>query len=449
MLHETGSTFDDESPKVHELLIEDELEAAFSEEENRLIEIQTEIASVMTIEQEEYPEDRQPFEEQGADLILLSKDSRVLAVFRGQLTLDSEQAYEQLDTTFKELNVLPVFRQDNNQDVIYAIDGRPMPAEGGGWTALILFVITIFTVLMTGATMALSQLQASDPQAIENINNIFPELWRGIPYAFSILLILGAHELGHYFMSRYHGVAASLPYFLPSPFGFFGTFGAAIRLREPMKNRKILFDIGVAGPLAGLVFAIPILFIGLATSPVNTVSGGLVEGNSIFYALAKIITFGRFLPSGGEDVFVNQLAWAGWTGLFVTGLNLIPLGQLDGGHVMYSLIGKKARRLYYPIVASLALIIYLTNPAFVVILLLLVFLGRVNAVPLDDITPLDPRRRLLAIFALAIFVLTFVPVPLSEAQAAPVIQDIPADISLTIFVAFVFLKARSWRWMRG
>ena len=449
MLHETGSAFDDESPKVHELLVEDELEEALSEEENRLIEIQTEIASVMTITHEEYPKDRAPFEEQGADLILLGKDSRVIGVFRGQLTLNSEQAYAQLDAKFKDLNVLPVFRQNNNQDVIYAIEGRPMPAEGGGYTALVLFTITIFTVLMTGATMALSELQASDPQAIENIDNIFPELWRGIPYAFSILLILGAHELGHYFMSRYHNVAASFPYFLPSPFGFFGTFGAAIRLREPMKNRKILFDIGVAGPLAGLVFAIPILFIGLATSPVNTVSGGLVEGNSIFYALAKIITFGRFLPSGGEDVFVNQLAWAGWTGLFVTGLNLIPLGQLDGGHVMYSLIGKHARRLYYPIVGSLALIIYLTNPGFIVILLLLVFLGRVNAVPLDDITPLDPRRRFLAIFALVIFVLTFVPVPLSEAQSAPIIEEIPADISLTIFVAVAFLKARSWRWTRG
>ena len=446
MLHETGSTFDDENHKVDKLKVE-ELEPELTEEQQLLIDVQTEVASVMSIEREEYPDNRMAYEEVGADLIMLGQFSKLIGIFRGHLTINSEQAYDQLDTAFKDMNVLPIFRRDNNQDVIYVVLGRPQPATGGEWTALILFLITIFTVLTAGTAMALSEMEANNPQSTEAITSIFTELWRGAPYAVSILLILGSHELGHYFMSRYHGVAASLPYFLPSPLGIFGTFGAAIRLREPMKNRKILLDIGVAGPLAGLVFAIPILLVGLATSPVQTVSGGMVEGNSILYALAKVITFGRFLPSGGEDVFVNQLAWAGWTGLFVTGLNLIPLGQLDGGHVMYALIGKQARRLYFPVVTSLAAIVFLTNPAFMVILLLLIFLGRVHAVPLDDITPLDPRRRLVAIFALVIFVLAFVPIPLSEAQPSSQSQ-LPAEIGLSVLVMFTFLKTRQWRWMR-
>ena len=171
------------------------------------------------------------------------------------------------------------------------------------------------------------------------------ELWRGLPYTIAILLILGSHELGHYFAARHHKLAVTLPYFIPAPFiSLIGTFGAFIQLREPMRNRKVLLDVGAAGPLTGLVFAIPILLIGLATSQVGPIQpGGMVEGNSLLYALAKIIVFGRFLPNGSVDVYVNQLAWAGWTGLLVTALNLIPIGQLDGGHILYSLIGERAR----------------------------------------------------------------------------------------------------------
>src|SRR5690606_30091955 len=134
-----------------------------------------------------------------------------------------------------------------------------------------------------------------------------------------------------------------------------------IRLRQPMKNRKVLFEIGAAGPIAGLIFAIPILLYGLSTSPLAPLGPGMVEGNSVLYAIAKFLVFGEWIPSARVDVLVNQLAWAGWTGLFVTGLNLMPIGQLDGGHILYSLIGERAKVMYYPAIAGLAALTLLTN----------------------------------------------------------------------------------------
>ncbi|MEL6273060.1 MAG: site-2 protease family protein, partial [Chloroflexota bacterium] len=239
------------------------------------------------------------------------------------------------------------------------------------------------------------------------------QIWRGYPYALSIMLILGAHELGHYFMARRHNHSVSLPYFIPMPFSALGTMGAVIRSREPMRNKKVLMDIGAAGPLAGLVFAIPILLIGLATSPVlyrlEPGTHGL-EGNSILYALAKLVVHGQFLPSATEDVFINQMAFAGWLGLLVTALNLIPVGQLDGGHVLYSLFGKQARRAFYPIMGVMVLLA-LVSQVWLVWVILLFFLGRLYAPPLDDITPLNQPRRNVAIVTLVIFFLVFVPRP--------------------------------------
>jgi len=226
--------------------------------------------------------------------------------------------------------------------------------------------------------------------------------------------------MGHYFMMRRHNSAATLPFFIP---GFlispFGTLGAAIVLRESLKNRKTLLDVGAWGPISGFIVAVPILFIGLATSQlIPPAMGGIVEGNSILYAVAKFIVFGEWLPNAQHDVLVNQFAWAGWTGLFVTALNMIPLGQLDGGHVLYSLIGDKARVLYYPILAIMAVLVLFVSSAWLVFILLLFFVGRVYAVPLDNITPLDNKRRWLGMTALVIFVLTITPIPIYQQGAA-------------------------------
>ncbi len=340
-------------------------------------------------------------------------------------------------------NLLPLFREANGKHLILIVSGRVHPQPRHWWLNAVLLVVTIFSVLLVGAEMAINEIAATDLSAAQAlIDNLLLELWRGIPYAGAIMLILGAHELGHYFAARHHKIAVTLPYFIPAPFiSLIGTFGAFIQLRAPMRNRKQLLDIGAAGPLAGLFFAVPILLIGLATSSVGPVNpGGMIEGNSLLYALAKIVTFGRFLPSATVDVYVNQLAWAGWTGLLVTGLNLIPIGQLDGGHILYSLIGERARLLFYPLIGAMLVLVLTGSEAWLFWLVLLFIFGRIYAKPLDMITPMDNRRKLIAVFSLFVFVLTFVPIPFSFATDAPSI--VPQN---TIWLPTTLMTLYLWR----
>lgn len=328
--------------------------------------------------------------------------------FRGRFLQDPADCYGELRRRFERHGFTPTVSEEGGQVEVVALPVVFDHPRSRWIINLVLFIATVLSTLFVGAMYGAETTE----QAYQ--------IWRGWPFATSILLILGAHELGHYFAARHHNVPVTLPYFIPMPLSIFGTFGAFIRLQGPVNNRRALFDVGAAGPLAGLVFALPILFIGLATSKVaHVLPGGIFEGNSLLYLLAKLAVFGRILPAGGVDVQLNQVAWAGWVGLFVTGLNLIPVGQLDGGHVAYSLFGKRAQMFFWPSIVGLGLIVlysYLQG-AFVPTWLLWIFLlwafGRVHARPLEDITELDPRRRALAIFTLALFFLTFVPLPLA------------------------------------
>ncbi len=456
MFNEPASSFGDDRLAVRRLktslIIEDEYSA-----DSLYSDIRQAVEGVLNVQQEVFAveEDTQ---RQRRQLFLMSPDSRLLVTFEGTLRMDAETAYAQLDALFKPFDLLPIFRkskkataEDSRQHSIYVVQGRVRPQAGGNVLSLILFGLTVLSVMFVGSLMAIGEISMESPlRAQAMLQDPLMELWRGWPYAVSILLILGAHELGHYFAARYHKTAASLPYFLPFPFGLFGTFGAAIRLREPMRNRKVLLDIGAAGPLAGLVFAVPILFIGLATSTVGEASGGgLVEGNSILYALSKFIVFGEFLPADGRDVFVNQLAWAGWTGLLVTGLNLIPAGQLDGGHILYALLGRFAKILYYPIVGGMIALTFFVAPELAFFVVLIVLLGNTHAIPLNDITPLDSRRRAVALLALLVFVLVFVPSPIQMVtpQALPPFEEriiylAPAALIMLWQVAHRRMKTR-------
>jgi membrane-associated protease RseP (regulator of RpoE activity) len=216
--------------------------------------------------------------------------------------------------------------------------------------------------------------------------------------------------------------------------------GAVIRMQEQPKNRRILLDIGIAGPLAGLVVAIPVLLIGLSQShigPIVDTPGMFIEGNSLLYLLAKFAIFGQLLPApasygslppvlywlsnfftglpvpiGGTDVFISPVAWAGWVGLLVTSLNLIPAGQLDGGHLMYVLFGSKRMRSFLPVILVVLGILGFFAVSWWLWLVILSFLGRLTDEPLDQITELDPGRRALAIFGVIVFFLVFIPVPI-------------------------------------
>lgn len=416
MLNETASSRD-ERPLVRSASLPEE-----TFEDGLATAMRQMVADVLTIETETFRHN-----DDDIPLELRAMGSQVTARFSGRLRLDSEKAYDQLDAQFATIDHIPLFREENGQHIVIAVEGRINPPPRAWWPNLLLFLATVISVLIVGTSLALPP--AGSLRQDEVIGWIFANLWRGLPYAISILLILGAHELGHYFAARRHKLAVTLPYFIPLPFlSPFGTMGAFIQLRQPMRNRKVLLDVGAAGPLAGLVFAVPILFIGLAMANTGPITpGGVYEGDSLLYAFAKIATFGEFLPRNGIDVYIDssQLAWAGWTGLLVSALNLIPIGQLDGGHILYSLIGERARWLYYPLLAVMIGLVFITDVWLLWVILLLLF-GRMYATPLDMITPLDKPRQAVGILAMVIFLLIFVPTPMTPTTRTPS-QELPSS----------------------
>jgi membrane-associated protease RseP (regulator of RpoE activity) len=354
--------------------------------------------------------------------------------YRGHLLdEDSASLYDRLADSLIPYSIIPLFKIEDGRHVIYLAPKPPEPKKDKISTNIILFVLTVFSVLLAGA-------QPEGPFPADfggQMLMLFKNILTGWPFAVSLLGILLAHEFGHYFMSRYHKTPATLPYFipLPPPIGLFGTMGAAIIMRGIPKNKRVLFDIGVAGPIAGLIVAIPVLFLGLSLSTTGTIDptpGGFLEGNSLIYLFAKFVTFGKLLPApvepqgilywlrffftgqpvpfGGLDVFIHPVAFAGWAGLLVTALNLIPAGTLDGGHVIYGLFGSKARKAFPVIIGLLIVGGYFWN-GWWLWAVILYWLGRVNAEPLDQITTLDPPRRLLGFAMIIIFFLVLTPVP--------------------------------------
>ncbi len=352
--------------------------------------------------------------------------------YRGQLlSEDTVAAYDQLDVSVASFNLMPLFRIEKGEQVIYLVTRLSEPPPMKTSTPIILFILTVFSVMLAGV-----QPEGVPPEGVfAQILFLLKNIFSGWPFALSLLSILLAHEFGHYFMSRYHKTPATLPYFIPFPFSPLGTMGAAILMRGIPKNKRILFDIGVAGPLAGLVVAIPVLFIGLFMSTQTTLlasPNGFLEGNSLFYLIAKYLSFGQWLPApaephtilywlsffftghpipfGGQDVLISNVAFAGWAGLLVTALNLIPAGTLDGGHVVYSLFGEKASKAF-PYILGVLAVLGLFWTGWWLWAVILLWLGRVHAEPLDQITPLDPSRRTVALLVIILFILVFSPVP--------------------------------------
>ncbi len=366
--------------------------------------------------------------------------------FGGQLTTaDSEGAYDKLARAIKPLGYLPLFRVEDGQQVILIVNQLPEPKKGPIWVNILLFALTVLSVLFTGAEFADTGVTA--PFQL-SFSDFLAYLLKGWPFAVGLLGILLAHEFGHYLVGRAHGENVTLPYFIPFPFSAFGTMGAFINMKEIPKNRKHLMDIGMAGPLIGFVVAIVVLFIGLNLSSLGPIEINLpegyvhfLEGNSVLYLLAKYITFGKLLPQpvsygnlspllywlryfftgtpvpfGGLDVQIHPVAWAGWAGLFVTAMNLIPAGQLDGGHILYVLFGRKTARRVFPfILVALVALGFFWNGWWLWAALIF-FLGRRYAEPLDQITPIDRKRKWLGVLALIIFLLIFIPVPLVIVQ---------------------------------
>jgi len=375
------------------------------------------------------------------DITLGDSKSNYLVRYRGELYGDSEDAYDELATQLRSQDVTPLFRKENDQHVVLLMAGTIRPKPANPVVNLVMFGLTVLSVIFAGALFAYNGPTPSTSG--ELLSSILGSLGPGLAFAVSLLAILLAHEFGHYLAGRYHNTYVTLPYFIPFPFSPFGTMGAFIQLKEPPRNRRVLLDIGIAGPLAGLVVAIPVLLIGLSLSrvePINVLHGQgfMLEGNSIIYLMAKYMVFGRWLPEpvnfgglspmlywlkyfftgqplpiGGLDVMIHPVAWAGWAGLLVTALNLIPAGQLDGGHVLYVLLGKRVQALLPFILAGLVALGFVWSGWWLWAALVFL-LGRFHAEPLDQITTLDPVRRAIAWFGIVLFILVFIPVPLIQ-----------------------------------
>jgi membrane-associated protease RseP (regulator of RpoE activity) len=377
------------------------------------------------------------------DITMGNAKDPYLVRYRGRIRGDSADAYDRLAASLRPQGVTPLFRKDHDTQVVLLIDGVLESKPSNPVVNLVLFALTLLSVIFAGSLNTFSGPANSTSEYLLGLLRNMPN---GLPFAASLLAILLAHEFGHYLAGRFHKTNVTLPYFIPLPISPFGTLGAFIQLKEPPKNRRILLDIGIAGPLAGLCVAIPVLLLGLALSKVEMLSpipgqGVQMEGNSILYLLAKFIIFGQFLPHpasygnispilywiryfftgqpfpwGGVDVVIHPIAFAGWAGLLVTALNLIPAGQLDGGHVLYVLLGQKARAFLPVILVALVLLGFVWIGwwlwAFLIFLL-----GRLYAEPLDQITPLNMPRKAIAVLGLVIFFLVFTPIPLIAVMA--------------------------------
>ncbi len=393
---------------------------------------------------------------------------------RGQLTMPAAEAFAWLRPRFEAAGHTPLLRREGDQDVILALPTVfQKPTRSFPTAAVALFALTVISVFLTGMGQAdglyLPPVQVALVQITGNASlTPYPELlpspavWRaalitGLQYTLALLGILGAHEMGHYLVARYHKVHTSPPFFIPMPFNILGTLGAVIAMREPSPNRRIQFDIGVAGPLAGLIIALPVMAAGLLMSQVGTSAEFLAdlppvvreqtvvfhEGQSLAYLAMKFLIFGRILPADGLDVWVHPVAFAAWAGFLVTALNLLPIGQLDGGHVLYGLFGDRARRARLPVLIALGVLgalgslrealiglppgeaaglLGLLSPlaalpipgwsGWWIWLAMGVLLLRGHAPVLDEITTLDGRRRALGIAMLVIFILIFTPTPI-------------------------------------
>ena len=265
---------------------------------------------------------------------------------------------------------------------------------------LILFVITLFTTTLAGAMM-----EGAGRTGI---------LWfiSGLKFSLPLMLILGIHETGHYLAAKYHNIRATLPYFIPAP-TLIGTFGAFIKIKEPIKYRDTLMDVGAAGPLAGFFAALPILFWGVWHSKIVMITkpavGLRLGGSIILVAVVKAIH--GTIPSG-YDLQLSAPAFAAWLGLFVTSLNLLPIGQLDGGHIMYALLGGEKADVVSRIVFFTLLPLGIFWPGWIIWAFLLYFvLGLKHPPIIYPSMSLDWRRKFLGWFCIFIFIITFTPVP--------------------------------------
>jgi membrane-associated protease RseP (regulator of RpoE activity) len=349
------------------------------------------------------------------DDVLVVQERRLLGrsiAFGGRLLVSPEAAVDRLRPRLAPHGYTPFLREDQGTVWVHAVAQADAAEPSRPLVHLAFFLATVVTTLLAGTLQS----------------GVAPgELWQhpgriaaGLPFSMALLGILGVHEFGHYTVGRLHGMPVSLPYFIPVPPPFFlGTLGAVIRLKGAIRDRRSLFDMAVAGPLAGLVVAVPVYVLGLRLSsvvriPPASVDGGYMQfGDALLPKLLERLTLGALPPD--FDILLHPVGVAAWFGFFVTALNLIPAGQLDGGHIVYALFGRQHALISKLAVGGLVLIglVFGSINWLVWAALIVGLMGFRHAPTMDDITPLDGRRRALGLFALLLLVLLLPPVPIS------------------------------------
>ncbi|MFO7966924.1 MAG: site-2 protease family protein [Archaeoglobaceae archaeon] len=330
-------------------------------------------------------------------------------LFRCEKPLNPEENANRLINKLSEIDYVPFISQ-NGEDVLITVRPQIKTKESGpGTKHLILFILTILTTLWAGTVLL----------GIDLMRNPLL-IWKGWPFALAIMTVLGMHELGHYIMSKKRNVVATLPFFIPAPNPLLGTFGAVISMKSPMPDRKSMFDIGISGPVLGLVFAVPVTIIGLMNSPIDVqlpLDGeqgvGIALGIPLIYqALIELV------PVNLNEGLLHPVAFAGWVGFFVTFLNLLPVGQLDGGHIARALLGNW----YKYLSGSVPLILF--GMGFVLSTLgyngtIWIIWGLIGSFfhsvghppPLNDISHLDYKRKIAGLLIFGVMLACFTPVP--------------------------------------
>jgi membrane-associated protease RseP (regulator of RpoE activity) len=331
--------------------------------------------------------------------------------FEGRLRGKAEEMFRKIREAFAGEGVTPLLLEGEQNEVrVMVLPGQTTapaverPKWGLHW---LLFAATLATTTWAGALHAgVNLLQQPERFAV------------GLPYSLGLLLILGAHELGHYFTAKAHGIRVTPPFFIPVPFAL-GTFGAFIKIKSLTPDRRALFDVAVAGPLVGLAFAIPALLIGLrysqvlpGTTPASLGHIGVNIDSSVLLACLAKISLGASALEGNH-LLLHPLAFAGWLGLIVTALNLLPIGQLDGGHMAHALFGsRKAHGISMVALASLFLLALFVWPGLMFWALIVFFIAGTHDAPAaNDVTPVGLPRKVLGYFTFLLLLLIIVPVP--------------------------------------
>ncbi|BCL37299.1 site-2 protease family protein [Nostoc sp. MS1] len=342
-------------------------------------------------------------------------------ICRGQLRTSPTQAYQQIRDNIEAQfgdRFLLIFQEGFNGKPFFVLVPNTQAAKARNkqseqltrpGLALLLLAATLITTTLVGVKIAgvnLTQVQTNP--------RIF---FQGLPYALALMTILGIHEMGHYLTARFYKIRSTLPYFIPIPF-FLGTFGAFIQMKSPIPNRKALFDVGIAGPLAGFIATLPLIIWGLAHSDVVPLTDrtGLLNPDalnpqySILVSLLAKLALGSALTAKSA-IDLHPVAVAGFLGLIVTALNLMPVGQLDGGHIVHAMFGQRTAMFIGQIARLLLLLLSLVQSEFFVWAIILLFIPLVDEPALNDVTELDTKRDILGLLAIALLIIIVLPMP--------------------------------------